>query len=429
MSAAELACGEPVTDKRLIAALQKECLALARQQHGEGAFPGSQPVSFERKHLDKALHAKPYYACEKTDGVRYMLLASQQGAFMVDRKFNLRRVRVHLPRRDNPAAQVSGTLLDGELVEDVEKESGARTLRYLVYDAVCVHGRLLLGESLPMRLLHVHKFVLAPRAADRSHDYAAEPFTLELKQFYSMADLRFVFERVIPDLEHENDGIIFTPVAEPYVPGTCHTLLKWKPAHMNTVDFKLITVYRTREPRYQLGAGRNGVTVPHAWLDVTDEERQQLRGLDGRIIECWYDHEWHTTKYADGRDWSYSVTEPGGWRYMRPREDKHTPNDEGVIAKVIRSIQDNVRQDELLAAIEGGDEPVDGAPPAAHAGPGAADADRGPASAPAAAPSPRDDRATLDRPGANGGGNELADGAAIDGDLPTRRSMPTTDRR
>jgi mRNA guanylyltransferase len=40
-------------------------------------------------------------------------------------------------------------------------------------------------------------------------------------------------------LLHENDGLIFTIDACPYYPGTCEEIVKWKPPHMNTIDFDL----------------------------------------------------------------------------------------------------------------------------------------------------------------------------------------------
>ena len=41
-------------------------------------------------------------------------------------------------------------------------------------------------------------------------------------------------------LLHENDGLIFTVDQCPYYPGTCQEIMKWKPPHMNTIDFQII---------------------------------------------------------------------------------------------------------------------------------------------------------------------------------------------
>ena len=41
---------------------------------GKNIFPGSQPISIEYRHFD-TLASNPYVVCEKTDGVRFMMLA------------------------------------------------------------------------------------------------------------------------------------------------------------------------------------------------------------------------------------------------------------------------------------------------------------------------------------------------------------------
>lgn len=40
----------------------------------------------------------------------------------------------------------------------------------------------------------------------------------------ALKNLPYLFDHVIPNLKHENDGLIFTPVKLPYIPGTCRQL-------------------------------------------------------------------------------------------------------------------------------------------------------------------------------------------------------------
>lgn len=87
-------------------------------------FPGPQPISIERCHFPILRGAK-YLVCEKTDGERHMLVALNIGTFLVNRSFEVKEVKLNLPRK-----AFEGTILDGELYENT----------LMVYDAVRVSG-------------------------------------------------------------------------------------------------------------------------------------------------------------------------------------------------------------------------------------------------------------------------------------------------
>ena len=149
--------------------LRQRCLVLMRHDGEPTKFPGAQPVSFERRHLTAgapsavSLLTSPYFAAEKTDGVRYMLLIlGARGAFTVDRNFDMRRLPgMRFPCRDDPTVSSmrrfstgssSSTLTRPPTLLTAEANgasSGAsRRLRFLAYDACCVANKPCIDESL-----------------------------------------------------------------------------------------------------------------------------------------------------------------------------------------------------------------------------------------------------------------------------------------
>lgn len=229
-----------------------------------------------------------------------------------------------LPTRDLKGIQEE-TLLDGELVYDAVQDC----LIFYIFDALMFQAKSLAQQPLPARLQVVQNDVISPWKARLKATGEPYPFQLKLKQMWKPYGLRELFERVIPAQGHENDGLIFTPVNDPYLAGTCHRLLKWKPSEMNSIDF-MIVVDDEKKKKGELHIATNG--VPHYYCDfdpASDEGLKDEADLDGKIAEF---------RYAG----------PGLWKFMRFRADKTLPNDVKTVQKVLQSIQDNITRDDLL---------------------------------------------------------------------------------
>ncbi|KAJ3077524.1 Dcp1p-Dcp2p decapping enzyme complex alpha subunit, partial [Quaeritorhiza haematococci] len=318
-------------------------------------FPGSQPVSFESQHLQR-LEREDYFVCEKSDGVRYMLLlmVTPKGpaGFMIDRKNNFHYVKLYFPLPNNPSKFHNETLLDGELIIDVEGDQ--RHLRYLVFDLIVVNGNSIAQRSFSTRLGILQQDVIKPHKhfmAKHPELREQQPFQLEMKKQERSYGVNLVFAD-IPKLKHANDGLIFTPVKLPYFPGTCQKLLKWKPPDMCTVDFKIKVIWdKERKPHYQLHICHGNVHKFHDHLTPEPEllEKWRHQSPDNRIAEFRYDTSWKTMIFENGYAPSART---GGWRFVRFRDDKDSANDEAVLSNVMGVLKDGVTREMLESRIE-----------------------------------------------------------------------------
>lgn len=340
---------------------------LGRQQL---SFPGAQPVSFARNHFQE-LQRTDYYLCEKTDGIRCLLYLTAfvgtaegdiEAQFLIDRKndyYYIPRDAIHLPRQGNLQGFHQGTLLDGELVRQ-SSGNGKSKLVYLIFDALCLDGQNITNRQLDIRLGKIRAFVYEPWvdfAKQYPEDAQAQPFQLQLKKMELPYGTEMMFRDILPKLPHGNDGLIFTCKTTPYVAGTDPHILKWKPPHENTIDFRLHLgqfpmeededgVYEDwdAKPEIELlvNHGDQGGYQRHANLVLSDTEWEKIKGMgqqiDGRIIECFRD--------PNTGSWRPKIEPDGTPRY---RDDKREANHISTVRSVIESINDAVTEQDLIA--------------------------------------------------------------------------------
>ncbi|CAE7617302.1 CGT1 [Symbiodinium sp. CCMP2592] len=305
-----------------------------RLVHGQvvDAFPGAQPTSLTRQKIFEQLLKEPYVVCEKTDGERHLLLAHEGHVYLIDRKCRVWTCREQLPLpagHDLSPGWHHNTLLDGELVLDAVEE-GKTALRYLVYDAMHICGEDLTHRTLLYRLEKALSEVILPKEQLSALRGSTDNVQLMLKDFFELWQLGEV-TAIASELPHGTDGLVFTPVMVPYVPGTVPALLKWKPAEMNTVDFKLQVIKggdSARNMHVKLLVGfksKDAWQVKHTghWLakmgDMFKKLREDPAAFDGKIAECKWNASAKTFTPSDQLKFTVNGSwEDGGWVLQRP---------------------------------------------------------------------------------------------------------------
>ncbi|KAJ3076831.1 Dcp1p-Dcp2p decapping enzyme complex alpha subunit [Podochytrium sp. JEL0797] len=329
--------GQEVSDRRLVLlALLSTC---ADSSASEPRFPGAQPISFNSSHL-QLLEEENFFVSEKADGIRCLLIATrnpqtgQYETFLVDRKNSYYKINVPLPKPDNIHEFQRDTVLDGELVLDIDK--GVQILWFLLFDCMVSMGQSLIDKPFTKRLGRLKEHVIRPYKQLYREDphYARNlPFRLDIKPLELAYHVGKVFEQ-IPHLKHKNDGVIFTSSVAPYAIGTCQKMLKWKPSEENTVDFFLEGPDAEGKYVLKLWHGRDGHQYfgPFTPDEKLGEEWYYNPPPHGSIIECRYDPNW-----------------PGSWRFSRFRDDKENANHISVYRSIMDSIADNVDQEAIVS--------------------------------------------------------------------------------
>jgi hypothetical protein len=248
-------------------------------------FPGPQPISIERRHFPW-LKCQPYVVCEKTDGVRHMLVCppGSKESFLVNRNFEIKSVIL--------AGFPKDTILDGELVMTKDKSQEL----FMVYDAVRAKGVDLMREPLTTRLGFA---IAAAKAIIKSK---RDMFEVRVKTMIPLEAIANM--EPLDSFEYETDGIVMTPINEPIRTGTHETLFKWKPFERITVDF---TIQNGKE----LWVQEHGTPFFEAELHVSNQ-RPDL--ANGTVVECGYgDLGWFVEKvrldknYANNRRTYYNT--------------------------------------------------------------------------------------------------------------------------
>lgn len=323
---------------------------------GKGSpFPGAQPVNMCKRNVPDVQRAS-YYIAEKTDGVRYLMLAlpgpSGNTCVLVDRSMNVFRVAggAFLAEVLGP-----GTILDGELVHN-------RTMMkaiFVAFDILRHRERNVMPLGFLERLTALREGVMASYFDQMRTAGAAQEghLMLVMKSFYPRKKIMDLFRhvsvegrhRIFKDegrtLHHKTDGIIFQPNA-PYTVGTDTALLKWKWADLASVDLR---VYPAPDSGGGGGGGGMGRGCNVKLCSEAGNHGEEV-DLSKSVHLSVHDRARLVADMEGSRSVIAEVAlDPGSglWVYMGLRPDKDRPNFITTVISTMVEVAEGLSEEEL----------------------------------------------------------------------------------
>jgi len=192
-------------------------------------FIGAQPETLQKDHLTM-LYKELYSVTDKADGDRFLMFIDEHSrVFFIDNNLN------GILNTDIICQGFRNCLVDGELIREFNETKHMIKMSFYAFDVMVINGNDIRGNTnflLRERLNNLRAIVESVTQSER--------YTVIMKKFI----YRNVFmgsEIIMNDISnkpYQNDGLIFTPMNEPYpVHKKWSKLLKWKPAELNTIDF------------------------------------------------------------------------------------------------------------------------------------------------------------------------------------------------
>lgn len=271
-------------------------------------FPGCQPISIEYKHFD-TLRKNDYVVCEKTDGVRFMLMAFMYDKHRVCVLVN-RALDMYLCKLNFRRPVYEGTILEGELYKDM----------FMVYDCLIDSGVIAGHKHFIDRLEHCEN--VCKKLMSLKNDATK----LKVKTFHLMCDFKSFLDDYLPTVTQDIDGLIFTPINCPIKIGTHETMFKWKPKEKNTIDFQTHLV----NGEWRLYVQEKGELVFESIIPRDKMDTSWLR--DKMIVEC-----------------RYMIDDiPMWWMPIMERTDKTHPNNRRTFYRTLVNIKEDIKMTDFL---------------------------------------------------------------------------------
>lgn len=212
-------------------------------------------------------------------------MVSQRQTLLIDRNYTFFDVKMEKIPKCNPKVEFVH-VFDGELVKDRSEDY----VKFLIFDALVVNGINVMGYTFENRLKSVKNQIIKKlrtkeyfeitkdQTSDMNDDEEFKDLDFNendesaiikvfLKDFYLDIHTKYIYNQIVPKLDHGNDGLIYTMNECPYYPGTCPQIIKWKPAIMNSVDFSLNLITSFSDTDYIWGLYTRTFDTPNLLFD------------------------------------------------------------------------------------------------------------------------------------------------------------------